>query len=766
MAAPTDTRQRSSGRSSFRLGPEALARAAGAHPVRTIGIWLALVATMGLLSFLFLGDVLTQEFNFSNRPESVRASDLVDEKFPDRREDSEAVFYLVFSESARIQDPGFAAKVAAVQAALVGLGPEIIAEPPPTYYDIAAVAPEEAIQLVSADQAATLIPVDIASTGEEVVDELRSIADSHSTDGFTVEVAGNPVMEVDFTRLAEEDLRRGEGIGVAAALIVLLVVFASLIAPLLPVVMAVAAIVSALGLVSLIGQLGELNLFVTNMISMIGLAVGIDYSLFIVSRYREERRRGRHKLDAIGVSGATASRAVFFSGLTVVLALLGMYIVPATLFRSLATGAILVTVSAVAASLTLLPALLSLLGDRIDWPRRTRAARSRDSGRFWDSVTRTVMARPVPFLLASVLLLGALGSFYFQMQVGTSQNVSALPDGLESKTAFLAMERFFAGGLTDPARVVVTTDDPAGRQALVTEVQAAIATDPDFAPVTAIELSTDGTTAVVLAYFQGDPASDSAFDAIRDLRDTTAPDLEARHPGATMLVGGSTAFLTDFLDMTETYQWIVLGFVLALSFVLLMLVFRSIVVPIKAILMNLPSVMAAYGAITLVFQKEFGIGFLNSIGFQFRQADSVESWIPLFLFSVLFGLSMDYHVFLLSRIRERYDQTGDNAESVAYGLRSTARIITGAALIMVAVFIGFSSGRLGQLQQMGFGLAVAVLVDATIVRTIIVPASMRLLGNANWYLPAWLSWLPEVSVEGTRGKSPADPEHDLAAESV
>jgi RND superfamily putative drug exporter len=292
----------------------------------------------------------------------------------------------------------------------------------------------------------------------------------------------------------------------------------------------------------------------------------------------------------------------------------------------------------------------------------------------------------------------------------------------------------------------------------VAEAQAAVAADSDFAPVTTVELSPDGTTAAVLAYFRGDPASDSAFDAIRDLRTVTAPDLEARHPGATVLVGGNTAFLTDFLDMTETYQWVVLGFVLALSFVLLMLVFRSIVVPLKAILMNLLSVMAAYGAITLVFQKGIGIEFLNSIGFQFRQADSVESWIPLFLFSVLFGLSMDYHVFLLSRIRERYDQSGDNAESVAYGLRTTARIITGAALIMVAVFTGFASGRLGQLQQMGFGLAVAVFVDATIVRTIIVPASMRLLGTANWYLPAWLSWLPEIRVEGPhREAATADP---------
>jgi RND superfamily putative drug exporter len=755
---------RSSERRPFRLGPEGLARASSLHPVRTIVMWLALVVTMGAVSFLLLGDVLTQEFNFSNRPESVQAAELLDEKFPDRGEDSESVFFLIFSETATVQDPDFEGRVRAVQRALVALGPAVVPEPPVTYFDLVAVAPEQARQLVSSNRSATLMPVPIGSGGVEVVDQLRGVAHSHSADGFAVEVAGTPVMEVDFTRLAEEDLRRGEGIGVAAALVVLIIVFASLIAPLLPIVMGITAIVSALGLVSLIGQIGELNLFVTNMISMIGLAVGIDYSLFIVSRYREERRSGRDKLEAIAIGGATANRAVFFSGLTVVLALIGMYIVPATLFRSLATGAILVTVCAVAASLTLLPALLSIFGDRIDWPRLGRG-QSRGSGRFWDSVTKTVMARPIPFLLASVLLLGGLGSFYFQMQVGTAQNVSALPDGLESKNAFLAMERFFAGGLTDPARVVVTTDNPPQLGAIVAEVQAAVAADADFSPVTSVELSTDGTTGAVLAYFRGDPASDAAFDAIRDLRATTAPDLEARYSGATVLVGGSTAFLTDFLDMTETYQWVVLGFVLALSFVLLMLVFRSIVVPLKAILMNLLSVMAAYGAITLVFQKGVGIEFFNSIGFQFRQAESVESWIPLFLFSVLFGLSMDYHVFLLSRIRERYDQSGDNAESVAHGLRSTARIITGAALIMVAVFTGFASGRLGQLQQMGFGLAVAVFFDATIVRTVIVPASMRLLGTANWYLPTWLSWLPEVRVEGPdRQAAPAEP--GLEAETV
>jgi RND superfamily putative drug exporter len=729
------------------VSPESIARASSRHPGRTLLLWLIAAIAAGVASYFLLGDVLTQEFTLSNRPESVRAFEILEEKFPDRGDEADSVLFLVYSETTTIDDPSFAQQVASLKSAIIGLGDEIVAEPPTTYFDLAEVAPEQAGQLVSANRLATLIPLELASDDEETVARLREVASDPTTNGFAVEVVGNPVIGADFTKLAEEDLLRGESIGVAAALIILIIVFAALVAPLLPVIMAVTAIIVSVGLVALIGQLGDLSLFVTNMISMIGLAVGIDYSLFIVSRFREERRNGIDKLEAIGIAGATANRAVFFSGLTVVLALIGMFIVPATLFRSLATGAILVTIAAVAASMTLLPALLALLGDRVDLPRLGRKA-NRETGQFWDRISRTVMSHPVAFLLVAVIALGALGSFYFQLQVGTSQSVSDLPDGLPSKNAFLAMERFFAGGLTDPARVVVVTTNPTDLSPLVADISQAIAVNPAFSPQTTVEVSPDGTTAEILAFFRGDPASESAFEAVRDLRTNSVPALLASHAGADVLVGGSTAFLTDFLDMTVSYQWVVLGFVLALSFLLLMVVFRSVVVPLKAIVMNLLSVMAAYGAITLVFQKGVGIDFFNSIGFQFRQSDSIESWIPLFLFSVLFGLSMDYHVFLLSRIRERYDESKDNAESVAYGLRSTARIITGAALIMVAVFVGFAAGRLGQLQQMGFGLAVAVFIDATIVRTIIVPASMRLLGNANWYLPRWLRWLPQLKVEG------------------
>jgi RND superfamily putative drug exporter len=736
----------------MKLSPEALARASSRHPWRTIGIWVVLIGTMGFLSSQLLGDVLTQEFEFTNNPESVQAQEVIDEKFSGGEEVASTEFFIVGSQSLTVDDPEFEQAVRGLQEEIGSLGEEL-AGPPVTYYDVAEQAPDQAAGLVSDDGQATLISVPLVDTEVSTIEDLRAVADEAKPEGFSVQVAGQGVLFADFTEMAEEDLRRGETIGIAIALIILIVVFAAVVAAIVPIVMAVFAIAVALGLVSLIGQVVDFNLFVTNMVSMIGLAVGIDYSLFIVSRYREERKKGFDKLEAIGASGATANRAVFFSGLTVVIALAGMFIIPASIFRSLAAGAILVTVAALAASMTLLPALLGLLGDRINWPRLAKRARVDSEfdpkGGFWDRVSRRVMARPVVYLGIGVAILGGLSSYYLRLEQGTSQNVSQLPDEFESKRAFLTLEREFAGGVTDPARIMITGDVQSPEtQAAIGELQEAIAQDEAFAPRTEVLPSQDGTAIEVDAFFRGDPSNEAAFQGIRDLRGEHVPSAFEDVEGVEVLVGGNTAFFADFLDIADRYQPIVIAFVLALSFILLTVVFRSIVVPVKAIIMNLLSVGAAYGAVTLVFQEGVGIGFFNSLGFQFQQVEGIEPWLPLFLFSVLFGLSMDYHVFLLSRIREEYDKTLDNTEAVAYGLRTTAGIITGAALIMVAVFIGFAAGRLGPLQQMGFGLAVAVLMDATIVRSLLVPASMRLLGDWNWYLPRWLQWLPQVRVEG------------------
>jgi RND superfamily putative drug exporter len=736
----------------MKLNPETIARASSRHPWRTIGVWLVLIVAMGAVSSALLADVLTQDIQFTNRPESVQAQDILDTKFgQSRTEDTE--FLIVHSDQFTVLDPQFVGFVRQLQGQVTALDGSILAAPPATYYDVIKQAPDQAAGLVSQDQHYTLIPVTLKDFEDSTIEKLRHIAATSQEDGFSVQVAGTGSLNVDFTTIAEEDLRKGESIGIGVALIVLIIVFAAIVAAIVPIVMAIFAIAVALGLVALIGQLFSFNLFVENMVTMIGLAVGIDYSLFIVSRYREERKKGFAKLDAIGAAGATANRAVFFSGLTVVLALLGMMIFPATIFRSLAGGAILVTIAALGASMTLLPAILAILGDRVNWPRLAKRARVDSDfdprGGMWDRLTRGVMARPVVFLVASLLVLGGLGSFYFQLHRGTSQNVSTLPDDFPSKQAFVTLQREFSGGLTDPAKIVITGNVESSEvRAAITRLQDAIASDPTFAPETTVTPSEDGSAIEVDVFLQGDPSSDAAFQAIRDLRDQMVPAAFQGVTGVQVLVGGNPAFFTDFLDTVGRYQWIVLVFVLGLSFVLLTVVFRSIVLPVKAIIMNLLSVGAAYGALTLVFQKGVGIGFFNALGFQFQQTTAIEAWLPLFLFSVLFGLSMDYHVFLLSRIREEYDKTHDNTESVAYGLRTTAGIITGAALIMVAVFGGFAAGRLGPLQQMGFGLAVAVFMDATIVRTLLVPAAMRLLGDVNWYLPSWLQWLPQIHVEG------------------
>src|ERR671918_521495 len=737
----------------MKLNPESLARASSRHPWRTLGIWVVLIGTMGFVSSQLLGDVLTQDIEFTNEPESVRAQEVLDERFSDGAETASTEFFIVQSDTLSVDDPRFEAAVRGLQAEIMEVDGELLASDPFTYYDLAEQAPEQATGLVSRDGRGTLIGVPLHDVELSTIEELRAVAQEARAERFTVQVAGQGVMFADFTEIAEEDLRRGETIGIGIALIILIVVFASVVAAIVPIVMAVFAIMLALGLVSLIGQMADFNLFVTNMVTMIGLAVGIDYSLFIVSRYREERKKGFPRLDAIGAAGATANRAVFFSGLIVVIALSGMFIIPATIFRSLAAGAILVTLASLAASMTLLPAILSLLGDRVNWPRLSRRARVDaefdPKGGFWDRVSRGVMARPVIYLVLAVALLGGLGSFYFQLEQGTSQNVSQLPDEFESKQAFLTLEREFAGGVTDPAQIVITGDvRSAPAQAAIADLQEAIAETDVFAPQTEATPSRDGTAVEVDAFSRSHPPPEAAFQGTRALRSEIVPAAFEGVEGVEVLVGGNTAFFTDFLDVADRYQPIVVAFVLGLSFILLTVVFRSIVVPVKAIIMNLLSVGAAYGAVTLVFQEGVGIGFFNSIGFQFQQAEGIEPWLPLFLFSVLFGLSMDYHVFLLSRIREEYDRTRDNTEAVAYGLRTTAGIITGAALIMVAVFIGFAAGRLGPLQQMGFGLAVAVFMDAPIVRSLLVPASIRVLGDWNWYLPRWLNWLPQVKVEG------------------
>ena len=716
--------------------PESLARASSRHPGRTLGIWGVLIIVGAALSATLLADVLTTDAQFTNEPEAVRAQDLVDERL---RERGLTEVFIFKTDSGTVEDPDTRAAIKQLQAGVLGASDEVMAAV--SYYD----TNDEA--LVSKDGSTLLMPVTFAEpeqTMEDyvpIVDDVKAQAEDLGLEAWAF---GPITLNHDFTVQSEEDLRMGEAIGLTAALIVLVIVFGAFVAGVLPIAMGVSSIVVALGMVALVGQAWEFSFFVTSMISMMGLAVGIDYSLFIVSRYREERGNGRDKMDAIAASGATANRAVFFSGMTVVLALVGMLIIPTTIFKSLAAGSIFVVVIAVAASLTLLPALLGLLGDKVNAGRVLRRKQTEGAAPrhgFWDRVTRGVMARPVISLVVGVGLLLAASFSYLDINTGWA-GVSTLPDGTESKPAFQILASEFSGGASSPAEIVVDADvaSPEVQQG-IDELQSILASDPMFGP-SRVEPNEAGDLALISVPVNVDPRSDAAVSAIARLRDDYIPQA-FDDTNAEVLVGGETAFSKDFFDLTDRFTPIVFIFVLGLSFILLMLVFRSIVVPIKAILMNLLSVGAAYGLIVLVIQKGVGAEL-----FGFQQVEAIEAWLPLFLFSVLFGLSMDYHVFLLSRIKEHFDHTGDNTESVAYGLRTTAGLITGAALIMVAVFAGFASGDLVMLQQMGFGLAVAVLIDATLVRSVLVPASMKLLGERNWYFPKWLQWLPEVHIEG------------------
>ena len=731
------------------LSTQALARGSASKPWVTVAAWVAAFVLAIALIITLLADGLTTDFGFTNNPESQRADTLLEERLRGPKRANEIV--IVRSDTLTVDDPAFQAKVEALYDQFNALGSDIIAASTHFYQS-------GDVSLVSTDRQTTILPITMAGEFDDATTNVEQILDivqeANGRDGFDVLATGEATVSSETNKASESDLIKGEAIGIPVALIILILLFGALLAALTPIMVALFSIILALGVTALIGQTFELSFFVTNMIFMIGLAVGTDYSLFIVSRYREELGKGLEKLDAIARAGETASRAVFFSGLTVVLALFGMLIIPTTIFQSLATGAILVVIVSVLASLTLLPAILSIMGDKVNSlrvpiiGRRFNKQADDQSGGFWGWITRTVMGHPIISLVVSAGLLIAAAIPFFDMNTGFN-GVSTLPDGFQSKKAFLILEDEFSFGLITPAEIVIDGDinsEPV--QAAINSLQSALELDPAFLGVSDLVVNPGEDLALLTAPVIGDPGGEAAIDAIGRLRNQYIPSAFSQTQADVLVTGA--AFNTDFFEITNRFTPIVFTVVLSLSFILLMIVFRSIVVPVKAIIMNLLSVGAAYGLMVLVFQKGVGVDILG-----FQQTEIIDAWIPLFLFTVLFGLSMDYHVFLLSRIRERYDQTHDNAESVAFGLRSTASLITGAALIMVAVFGGFAIGDLVMFQQVGFGLAVAVFLDATIVRSILVPASMRLLGDANWYFPSMLRWLPDLRVEGGEASTPS-----------
>jgi uncharacterized membrane protein YdfJ with MMPL/SSD domain len=710
---------------------ERLARAASRHPWRAFGAWLGAIVVALVFTVLFLPGNLTTDGHVTGNPESRQAERLFYGRFPP---DQNAVDELIVvrSPTRKVDDPAFKEFVSRLVAQGEATGVVFHAT---IYY--ATHDPS----LVSKDRHATLITVQRRAD----VDRLLSVVEREDgRDGFSVAMTGEGTLDHDFNELSQHDLKSGElQIGLPAALVVLLLVFGAVVAGLVPLLMAIVAIVVALGLCALVAEAFTLSVFVVNMLTGMGLALGIDYSLFVVSRYREERGGGRAELDAIAAAGATASRAVLFSGTVFVIALTGMLLVPSNIMKSLAVGAIAVGIVSVLAALTLLPALLGLLGDRVNALRLPWVGRNLgggQEGRFWGAIVRAVMRRPVISLLSSATLLILLAVPAFGLRLGAS-GVSTLPDRLESKQGFAALARDFPQASASPALIAVIGDVKSPRvRSAIARLRKDLAAEPVFGR-SDLRVAPSGDVAAIGVAVGGDRTGPRALDAVRHLRSVVIP-RAFRGTDVRVLVGGDTADNVDFIDAMNAWLPIVFAFVLGLSFVLLTLVFRSIVVAATSIVLNLLSVGAAYGLVILVFLHGIGSGLLG-----FQKVDSIEAWVPLFLFSVLFGLSMDYQVFLLSRIKERYDQTGSTTEAVTHAVASTARLITGAALIIVAVFSGFAMGDLVMFQQMGFGVAVALLIDATIIRSVLLPAAMRLLGSWNWYFPRWLEWLPRIQIE-------------------
>ncbi len=737
-----------------------LARISSRRPFAIIAIWVVAALVAGALAIDgevapgpapftdMLDAATTAEFRLSESAESVRAGALLAERLRVAGQIKEVV--IVQSETETVDSPGFRAKVEGIYGDVLSLGAKKVTS---AFHYYQTGEPS----LVSADRRTTIMPLVLAGSLDEAVENLpallRVVEDANGGDGFRVLMAGEASTAHDYNDLAESDLRWGERIGVPVALVIMLGLFSTVVAALVPIGLSLACIIVALGLTALVGQAFDLIFLVTLMVVMIGLAVGIDYSLLIVSRFRDELARGLEKNAAIERSCATAGRTVLFSGVTVVVALCGLLIVPFPFFQSLGLGAILVVLVSLAATLTLLPAILALLGPRIDWLPvpffgRSGAGASGSSGRrFWPLVTRWVTRFPVISILAVAVPMIAATVFYFQIHTGIN-GVDVLPEGARTREAFFVMEEHFSFGVANPTEIVIDGDsDSPPVQRAIASLQDFLRADGRFhLPEGPPEVSPSGDLTLLTIVIPGEPRSREAIDVVSTIRDKYVP---AAFEGvdAEVLVGGATAEAADFYSVVSSYTPAVFAFVLGLSFLILMLTFRSLIVPLKAVLMNLLSVGAAFGVMVLVFQMRVATDLLG-----FQHAEVIDVWIPLIMFSILFGLSMDYHVFLLSRIRERYDETGDNAEAVAYGVQSTGGMITGAALIMVAVFGAFASGKTVINQQLGFGLAFAITLDATLVRSVLLPATMAVLGRANWYLPCWLAWLPELRMEAERDR--------------
>jgi uncharacterized membrane protein YdfJ with MMPL/SSD domain len=724
--------------------PRNLAASAGrwsaTHRKTAILGWIAFV----VIAFMVGGKIGTQTLTNtqSGVGESGKADRIVDGAYPKKVDE----MVLVQSAKLKTGDPAFRATVADLTRRLGGVdGVTQITDPYVKNQDGAAIAAKNDAVLVSFQ-----IPGDIdedttvKTRVDATVAAVKATQQAHPD--LRVEQSGSGSSEDEIQAVFSSDLQQAGTISLPITLLILLVAFGAMVAAGIPLLLAITGVVATMGLVGPLSQLTAVDDSINEVILLIGLAVGVDYSLFYLRRVREERAAGRSTEGAIEAAAATSGRAVLVSGVTVMIAMAGMYFGGAATFTSFATGTVAVVAVAMLGSLTVLPALLSLCGDRVDRGRIPGLAglkRSMASLRLWPRIVDRVMRRPLLWAVATVGLLLALAAPALHMDTGTP-GVDTLPQELVVVQKFQHLRDAFPSE-TDSLAVVIKGRDVTASAvtAAVTDLERATRAHKDLFPGTAPfdhEVNPAHTVDVISMEVGKDEKSGQALDV---LRDELVPATLGRVRGLEAHATGGTAVDRDFNDSMVEHLPLVFGFVILAAFLLLLVTFRSIVVPIKAIVLNLLSVGAAYGAMVLVFQH----GWFNSL-LGVGSTGPITSWIPLFMFVVLFGLSMDYHVFILTRVRELYDGGMKTEEAVATAIKSTAGVVTSAAVVMVCVFAVFGTLSWMMFKQMGVGLAFAVLLDATLIRGILLPASMKLLGDWNWWLPGSLSWMPKIAREG------------------
>src|SRR4051794_40071447 len=715
----------------------------GRHRKKAFWGWLAFVVVVFMAGTMVGTTQISDVDNFSG--ESHRAEVALDRS--GLRPVKESVF--IQSDGLTVKDPAFRTAVEDVTGRLSKV---------PYVENVR--SPLTGASAVSADGHAALVDFEIAGDSTQAADRVDP-----TLAAVAAAQAGHPALDIRqlgdasankaINEVIGEDLAKAGELSLPLTLIILTITFGTLVAAGVPLLIGITAVLAALGLVAIPSQFLPVDANLPAVVLLIGLAVGVDYSLFYLRREREERAAGRSERSALVAAAATSGRAVLISGVTVIVAMAGMFISGDKSFISFAEGAIVVVAIAVFASLTVLPAMLSWLGDRVEKgriPVLGRRRRPAGQSRFWTALTGRVMQRPgISILLAGGLLV-ALAIPALQMKSITSGVEQLSGDIPVIKTYHKVDAVFPAKGVA--AIVVVEADHvrSGATAAGITALRNRVNDSDAFRPGTEVEYSRDGTVAKVTVPTRGTGTDAPSIKALDELRDEIIPATVGKAQGTTVNVSGDAAGSVDFADQLNSRLPLIFAFVFGLAFVLMLVTFRSIVIPIKAIILNLLSVGAAYGILVLVFQNGHGESLLG-----FTSDGGVTNWLPLFLFVVLFGLSMDYHVFILSRVRELYDSGMSTDEAVKQGISTTAGTVTSAAIVMVGVFAVFVTLTFIDFKEMGFGLAAAVLIDATIIRGVLLPASMKLLGDWNWYLPHWLEWLPRIGDAGDEAPAKKPP---------